>query len=279
MELRALNGTPVEGTGDGSSATNGAGTGATWLSRTGGTNVGDLWTNAGGDFETNVLSNVPGYNATNAGVQKTFASSTGFVAAVQSAVSADEPLNLLLISPTTEAGTNNYLSRFSSDDSDEGGATSTADTDVHGQSGAGDVRRRAIPSRPTACPFRSLGSVSNATGSCGRRSAGRARRSLATRRRPATTVSFGQAGDHVLRLTAWNEFGEVSRDFAAQSVPPRAAGRGHYEARITFNGYDRAEPLTNFPALVGLGGHVFGFDYATFRAPDGGDLRFFSAMG
>ena len=36
VELRKLNSTPIEGTGDGSSASNGAGTGATWLSRTGG---------------------------------------------------------------------------------------------------------------------------------------------------------------------------------------------------------------------------------------------------
>ncbi|MEM7392681.1 MAG: LamG-like jellyroll fold domain-containing protein, partial [Verrucomicrobiota bacterium] len=44
---------------------------------------------------------------------------------------------------------------------------------------------------------------------------------------------------------------------------------------ITFQGYDRAETLTNFPVLVQLSPTISGFDYASFSSPTGGDLRFF----
>lgn len=114
LELHALNGTPVEGTGDGSG--NGAGSGATWTSRDGQSGAGHSWTNAGGDFNATVLSSVAGYVANLPNTQKTFSSSAEFVAAAQSAVSQGQPLNLLVHSPTTEAGANNIYSRINSDD-------------------------------------------------------------------------------------------------------------------------------------------------------------------
>ncbi|MEM6885811.1 MAG: DNRLRE domain-containing protein [Verrucomicrobiota bacterium] len=74
------------------------------------------WTLAGGDFSSTVLSSIPGYNTTIAGY-KTFPTSANFTAAVQSALDAGEPLNLIVYSPASEAGGNNVISRFASDDS------------------------------------------------------------------------------------------------------------------------------------------------------------------
>ena len=74
MELRRLLGTPVEGTGVGSSSTDGQGTGVSWNSRTGTIN----WTTAGGDFDSSatpgLLATLPGYAPNAAGIQSTFAS-------------------------------------------------------------------------------------------------------------------------------------------------------------------------------------------------------------
>ena len=278
VEVRALHGTPVEGTGDGSSASNGAGTGVTWSSRTGLSGAGNLWTNAGGDFGTNVLSTVPGYVATNAGVQLTFASSTGFVAAAQSAVSASQPLNLLLISPTTESGTNNYLSRFSSDDSEMAEQRPMLTLSFIGNR-APMIAMAALPVATNSTPVPLTGILSNATGSVWTKVSGSGTAMFGDATQAVTTVAFGQPGSHVLRLTAWNEFGEVSREFTAQSVAAALPGVARCEAGITFNGYNRSEPLTNFPALVRLGEHIFGFNYATFRTTNGGDLRFFGSDG
>ena len=114
LELRKLTGTPVEGTGDGGGG--GSGTGVTWASRDGLTGTGHAWTMAGGDFEATVLASVPGFATTTANVQKTFVTSTAFVAAAQAAVTNGQPLNLLVYAPTTEAGTGAYT-RLCSDDS------------------------------------------------------------------------------------------------------------------------------------------------------------------
>ncbi|MEM7396424.1 MAG: DUF2341 domain-containing protein, partial [Verrucomicrobiota bacterium] len=49
--------------------------------------------------------------------------------------------------------------------------------------------------------------------------------------------------------------------------------------KITFCGYNKPATLTNFPALVSLGTHRAGFDYARFASPAGNDLRFFDGTG
>lgn len=278
LELRQLNSTPTEGTGDGSTATSGAYTGATWLSRNGCAGTGNAWTSAGGDFGASVLSSVPGYDATVVNQQKTFTSTAGFVAAAQAALNANGPLNLLIISPTTEAGANNYYSRISSDDGSEVNRRPLLTLTYSGH------RAPTISGSPVA--FATIGvsvpllvSVTNATGLMWTKVGGPGSAIFGDPTQAATTVMFGVAGNQVLRLTAWNAYGEVSRDFPVQSVANVLPGIGHYESRITFNGYSRAETLTNFPALVLLGPNVFAFDYGTFRAANGGDLRFLSSDG
>jgi hypothetical protein len=43
---------------------------------------------------------------------------------------------------------------------------------------------------------------------------------------------------------------------------------------ITYSGYSKSEPLTNFPVLVILGTNIEGFSYSDFRTAGGVDLRF-----
>jgi hypothetical protein len=113
LELRSLSRSFIEGTGNGSVATHGVGTGADWLTHDGTT----AWSTAGGDFSSTVLASVPGFNAvTTINTQQTFASSPGLIDAVTTAISSGMPLNLTILSPLTEAGAANNFVRFSSDD-------------------------------------------------------------------------------------------------------------------------------------------------------------------
>jgi hypothetical protein len=49
--------------------------------------------------------------------------------------------------------------------------------------------------------------------------------------------------------------------------------------QIFFSGYNRGEPLANFPVLVNLGTNVPGFSYQQFASPSGSDLRFTDESG
>ena len=221
LELRKLDSTPVEGTGSSSSnSSDGAGTGATWLSRTGGTNVSDLWTNAGGDFSTNVLSSVPGYDATIAGAQKTFGSTTQFVATAQAALNTGQPLNLLMLSPSTEAGTSNAISRISSDDS----FTLTARPQLT-LTFLGNFAPTISPGDAlvalTNVPIVFTGSVSNANGSAWSKASGTGTVTFGDAANPATTATFSAPGNYSLRLTATNTLAQVSRDVSVTVVAAR----------------------------------------------------------
>ena len=116
MELRPLLKNPTEGTGTGTSATEGAGSGVTWQSHSGGSAASDLWTTAGADFGSEVLSSAPGFDATLKNHPILFSNSAAFTAIVENARSAATPLDLLVLSPATEAGTANSISRIVSDD-------------------------------------------------------------------------------------------------------------------------------------------------------------------
>ena len=218
VELRKLNSTPVEGVGTSSSdSSNGAGTGATWLSRTGGTNVSDLWTNAGGDFGTNVLSSVPGYDATITGAQKTFSSTAQFVATAQAALNTGQPLNLLMLSPSTEAGTSNAISRISSDDSFTLTARPQLTLTFLGNFAPGISPGNAFVTR-TNVPSPLGGVVSNAVSNAWGKLSGPGAVTFVSATNPATTATFSAPGNYSLRLTASNALAQVSRDLAVTVV-------------------------------------------------------------
>jgi len=225
LELHPLLGTPMEGTGDGSSVANGAGTGATWLSRTGGTNTSDLWTNAGGDFTTNILSSVAGYDATIVNAPKTFSSSPDFVALVQSALNMGQPLNLLLLSPATEAGANNYISRICSDDYVIESKRPQLMLTLLGNFAPTIVVSNALLAVSNVPASLSAG-VSNALGTTWSLVSGAGPVSFANVAQPATMATFSAPGSYLLRLNASNELAQVSRDVSVTvlSSRPQFAG-------------------------------------------------------
>lgn len=214
LELRGLAATPVEGTGSGSIATDGAGTGATWTKRTQSTD----WTAPGGDFNTTVLSSVAGFNAGTLGVQKTFASSAAFLATAQSAVTSASPLNLMLISPTTEGVAAGNFARLASDDH----ATASIRprlTLTWAANPAPVINPGPAPAAIHGEPASLSGSATGATSTFWSLVSGPGIATFGNPASPVTTVTFDQPGSHVLKLTATNANGVVSRMLAVNSAP------------------------------------------------------------
>ena len=75
----------------------------TWIYRTAQPDPGIAWTTPGGDMETPVADDVPGYTDTTANLPLSFSTSAAFVTAAQAAVLAGTPLDLALLSPLTES--------------------------------------------------------------------------------------------------------------------------------------------------------------------------------
>ncbi len=217
LELHSLTGTPVEGTGDGSSATNGAGTGATWNARTSGTNASDLWANAGGDYDATVLSDVPGFDATVTMAQKTFTSSTNFVATAQSALSAGKPLDLIVLSPLTESGTTNSISRITSDDSALAAQRPQLTLTFFGNL-APSLSAGVAPMVPGGVSVPLSGTATGAAGSVWTQVSGTGSVTFENANAPDTTAIFSQPGTYALRLTASNARGETSRAFSVTAL-------------------------------------------------------------
>jgi hypothetical protein len=61
---------------------------------------------------------------------------------------------------------------------------------------------------------------------------------------------------------------------ASFQTPASLAAGSACKMKITFSGYNKAETLTNFPALVVLGTNIANFAYNQFQSPNGWDLRF-----
>jgi hypothetical protein len=68
----------------------------------------------------------------------------------------------------------------------------------------------------------------------------------------------------------------ASGQFSTAIVNPAEFGS---RLKISFNGYDRAEVLSNFPVLVQLSPNLPGFSYRQFASPKGADLRFTDGTG
>ena len=238
VELRNLNSTPIEGTGDGSSASNGKGTGATWRSRTGGTNGADLWINPGGDFGTNVLSSIAGFDATVANVQKSFPSTAAFVAAAQTVFNTGQPLNLLMISPETESGVNNYISRISSDDNLAVAQRPQLTLTFMGNFAPG-IFPGSAPRTMAGVAAPLGGVVSNANSSIWSKVSGLGTVTFGKATDAATTATFGAAGSYLLRLSGSNALAQTSRDlavdvaaFSRPQISTAAVTNGKFQMQI-----------------------------------------------
>jgi hypothetical protein len=75
-----------------------------------------LWTQAGADFSPVPLSTAPGFNATLLEHPIVFPGTPAFTSLAENARATGTPLRLLVLSPATEAGTANSISRIISDD-------------------------------------------------------------------------------------------------------------------------------------------------------------------
>jgi autotransporter-associated beta strand protein len=224
IELHALTATPVEGTGDGVTSTNGAGTGATWASRTGGTAPDQLWTNPGGDFSTGILSTIAGFTAST-GVQKTFASSADFIGAAQTAADTGSPLNLITLAPVTEAAalSNQYI-RFASDDASVSAQRPLLSVSVS-LADLPDVTFGSAPAPTSAIPTSVSATTANATSVLWSQISGPGTAVFANADLTSTSVVFTQPGGYVLRLTATGVSGETSATLAITvNASPSAPG-------------------------------------------------------
>ncbi len=99
VELRSLSATPVESE-------------VTWNHR----EASQPWSTPGGDYLSPLLSSLVPFDATETLTPRTFTSTPAFIDAVQDALDNDAPLNLLVLSPDSEAQTDNQFARFASDD-------------------------------------------------------------------------------------------------------------------------------------------------------------------
>jgi beta-glucanase (GH16 family)/regulation of enolase protein 1 (concanavalin A-like superfamily) len=216
LELRELTAIPVEGSGSSSTdAANGAGTGATWSHRT----QSNPWTTAGGDFNATVLSSVPGFSAAATNIQKTFASTSSFLSVGQAALTTNKPLNLLLISPMSESGANDIYTRLTSDDSPLT-ARRPRLTLTWTAAPAPTISPGPAPAAITGAPASLTATVTGATSTVWSLDSGPGSAVFGNSTQPSTSVTFSQPGSYLLRLTATNANGEISRTLAVEATDP-----------------------------------------------------------
>ena len=220
LQLRGLSATPVEGTGisDGTVGSNlGIGTGATWTTRTGGSLAGDLWSNAGGDFAPTVLSDTPGFLATEVTRTVTLPNTTALVAAVQTARNGSQPLNLILAA-TNELTSNAFVRLASDDDLLE------TNRPVLRLSFTGNLAPTVNPGlSPTAfieIPVALGGSVTGSTSSEWRLISGPGNAVFSNPSSATSSVTFDQTGAYLLEFAATGAFGETSRILEVQVADP-----------------------------------------------------------
>lgn len=222
LELRPLLNKPTEGTGTGTSATDGAGSGTTWQSRTGGTTTADLWTTAGADFGPEVLSSASGFDATLRNYPVIFPTSTTFTALAENARSTATPLILLVLSPSTETGTANSISRIVSDDNPD--ADHRPQLTVYYRGNYAPAPSPGAPlSAVAGLPVTLPGSALHANSTQWIQLSGPAPVTFADANLPATTATFPAPGVYVLEMTATNPLAETSAPLAVTVVPPPSA--------------------------------------------------------
>jgi hypothetical protein len=91
-------------------------------------------------------------------------------------------------------------------------------------------------------------------------------------------MNSGVAGpDKTVNLALSNPTGGASLGSSANAVLTIINDNGASRMKIAFTSYNRAEILTNFPALVVLSTNLSGFSYSQFGSANGYDLRFSSS--
>ena len=213
LELYKLFPAFLEGIGDGITATNGAGTGADWVTRTG--DAADPWNapgcGSGTDYAATVLSTRAGFNPTTTavGTRMNFATSPALVVAVSGAAGSVEPLGLLLKMATDTSGSG-VFARFASNEHPTL-AWRPQLTIRYSTYAAPAITPGTAPAAITGQFAPINGSVTDALSSQWSLVSGPGIAFFGNSTLPATTVMFTHPGTYVLRLSAANSFGETSR--------------------------------------------------------------------
>jgi autotransporter-associated beta strand protein len=213
LQLHRLTAGFTEGTGDGSSATNGTGTGADWNTRTGA--PGSAWSVAGGaagaDYDATALATISGFNptTTTAGTQFTFASSAEWIAAINAATASAEPLSLMVIADGDSA-TGSVFARFASDDHATLARRPLLTIQFAYQL-APTITLGSAPSAVAGTPVNFSASATAATSSMWSQVSGPGTVAFTDASAPTTGATFSHGGTYVLRYSAANAFGETSR--------------------------------------------------------------------
>jgi hypothetical protein len=158
------------------------------------------------------------------------------VAAVQSAFDFAEPLNLMLLSPVTESGTNNFISRISSDDNATVEQRPQLTLTFMGNHAPG-LSTGVAPPAMAVLSARLVGAVSNASSGAWSKVSGPGEVAFGSPAQETTPVIFSMEGEYVLRLSASNDLAETYVDLPVSVqafTPPVLSGITVSEAHCVF---------------------------------------------
>ena len=222
LQLRPLLKDFTEGSGTGSSSTNGVGTGADWNSRTGSTTA-NLWGTPGGqsgtDFSATVIGSLAGFDtaATAVGTQTGFTLDPAFVTEANAAISGARPLRFMLTMASDTVTGTSIFARFASDDHATSGYRPRLTLSFTANP-APVISTGGAPAANTGSPANLTGTASGATATTWSLVSGPGTATFADSSNPATTVTFSQPGSYTLRLLSSNANGTVSRTLAVTAV-------------------------------------------------------------
>ncbi len=222
LELRPLLAKPTEGTGTGTSATDGAGSGSTWQSRTGGSTASDVWNVAGADFGPAVLSSAPGFDATLLSHPIVFPSSLAFTALAENARATATSLNLLVLSPATEAGNTNAISRIVSDDDLDADRRPQLTVYYRGNYAPAPSTAKSL-SVVAGLPSNLSGSAVHATSTRWISLSGPTPVAFTDANIASTNATFPLPGVYTLELTASNSLAQTSTTLTVTAIQPPTA--------------------------------------------------------
>ena len=211
LDLHELLAPFTEGTGDGSNATNGQGSGADWTNRVPAT----AWATPGAaettEFASAPLASIAGLNpsATPTGTALSFPSNSAMVSSVTTAIGAGQPLDLMLKMATDTTGSNRYVRIASDDNSNQGYRPQLSLTFAYSFAPTIDPGTAPSPTAGASAPL--AGTVGNATNSLWTQLSGPASAIFTDASAPTTSAVFPAPGIYLLKLTATNANGETSR--------------------------------------------------------------------
>lgn len=241
LQLRELAATPVEGTGvaDGSTGADiGAGTGAAWLTRTGGEGAADLWAAPGGDFAAQVLTEAAGFDATVTGLPVSLPSTPALVSAAQSALVASRPLDLIL-SATNELSGSSAFVRLSSDDDANESNRPALEIEFSGNE-LPSVDPGPAPAAKAGLPAVLTGNTSAADQTLWHAVSGPAAAVISDPSSPSTGVVFPAPGFYQLRFSGTNTLGTTERSLAVEAVALDPAVFAEWQ-QLTWSGISNPE--------------------------------------